>query len=163
MPRYLLFTNNGYKYLKCRLDKGVKAIDYTVVMFNNRNKVIDVLDVKTKKISGGETEELLIHGDTSYVDVSVREVNGRVIDSERISYYRPLDVLIYTLASSALCFAELVFAQKIINLYFAWWAKGRVFLGASPLYFIIPSLFIGAVCGAMALLNARVKGVRWSK
>ena len=163
MPRYLLFTNNGYKYVKCLLDKGVNSIGYTVVMFNNRDEVIDTVDVMTKRSANNETAALLVHGDTSYVDISLFSINGTAFEKERIAYCRSRDLLIYTAAMTVLCFIETVFVMKMLNLLFSWWAGGKLWADINTALFILPAVFIGLLCGLMALLNARAKKVRWSK
>ena len=161
--RYLLFTDNGYKYLKCRLDEAVRDIEYTVVMFNAENKVIDLIDVKSKDITGGALAPVMIHGDTSYVEILLVSVNGKRLENEETTYYRLIDLLIYTLSSAVLGFIEILFAYNIVNLYFSWWQKGRTWADISSAYFIFPALVIGIICGAMAFLNARAKKIGWSK
>ena len=161
--RYLLFTDNGYKYFKCRIDEKVKDIAYTIVMRNNKNKVIDVIEVKSKNVEGRDLDPVLVHGDTSYVELILNSVNGNAVENEETAHYRLRDLLFYTLAMSVLSFAELVFAYSMINMCFSWWQKGNVWAEISVIYFIIAGLLIGIVCGAMAFLNLRAKKIGWSK
>lgn len=161
--RYLLFTDDGYKYFKCRIDEKVKDLEYTLIMRNNRSKVIDVIDVRAKNVEGRDLEPVLVHGDTSYVELILNSVNGKAVDNEETAHYRIRDLLFYTLSMAALSFAELMFAYVVINMYFSWWRKGNIWAEISVVYFIIAGLVIGIVCGAMAFLKLRSKKIGWSK
>ena len=163
IDRYLLFTDNGYKYFKCRIDEKVKEFEYTVIMRNNKDKVIDVIEVKAKNVEGRDIEPVLIHGETSYVELILNSVNGRAVENQETAHYRIRDVLIYSLCMAALSFAELIFAYNMINMCFAWWRRGKEWAEISVIYFIIAGLLIGIVCGAMAFLNLRAKKIGWSK
>ena len=163
MPRYVLFTNNGYKYVKCLLDTGVHSIGYTVVMFNNRNQVIDIVDVKDERILNNETEALLVHEDTSYVDISLFSVNKRTYEKEKLTYCKLRDLYIYMGAMALLCFVELTFIQEIARLYFSWWTEEMVWTDIDGGYLVLFAIFIGALCGLMAFLNVRSKKIRWTK
>lgn len=163
MPRYILFTNNGYKYVKCLLDSGVNSVGYTVVMFNNLNRVIDIIDVKSERTLNNETMALLVHGDTSYVDISIFSVNGMMFEKENIAYCKVRDLFTYTAAMSLLCFVELVIVQKILNLYFSWWTRGILWADIGIGYLLLFAVFIGVLCGAMAFLKVRSKKIRWAK
>lgn len=163
VDRYVLFTDKGYKYVQCRLDESVREIAYTVMMFNNRNKVIDVIDVKAKSVTGGALAPLPLHADTSYVELVLGSVNGETVEEQTITYYRVRDLLLYTLSMAAVSFAELWFAQRMLNVFFSWWKNGTPWGALSLTQLAVPALLIGVVCGALALLNARGKKIGWSK
>ena len=37
---YVLYTENGYKYIKCKIAVGISRLNYDVYAFNNENKLI---------------------------------------------------------------------------------------------------------------------------
>lgn len=160
--RYLLFTDNGYKYIKCKLDKNVNSLNYSVVMFNNQNKIIDVIDVNEKIISGSETKEILIHQDTSYASLVLNSVNGEVFDHEPIIFCRMWNLLLYGFGVSAVSLFQLWISFTAVNEFLkSTFSLGVVNVGIST--FIVPSLIIGILAGAIAYVNYRAKGIRWTK
>ena len=75
IPQYLLYTKEGYKYLLLRTDAAVRSISYTLTMIGNTGKVLDVLSLK-EELRSTPPQPFLLHADTSYVALSIREVNG---------------------------------------------------------------------------------------
>ncbi len=161
--RYALFTNEGYKYIKCRLDGGVKRLNYTVIMFNNRSKVIDVIDVNEIKPRNCETNAIAIHQDTSYVSLVLNSVNGDRIDRRALLYCGIGGIIVYSVAVSVSSFAQTLFIYGMINLFLNQFTNAETVLRLNVAEFILPSLFIGIVAGALSYLYVRSKGVRWSK
>jgi hypothetical protein len=82
IPQYLLYTKEGYKYLLCRTDAAVRSISYTLTMLDRKGRVLDVLVVKENSHSL-PPRPLLLHADTSYVALSIREANGLAIRASR--------------------------------------------------------------------------------
>lgn len=162
MDRYILFTNEGYKYLKCRLCGAIDRLEYTVVMFDAKNKVIDVIDVAESKPFRSETSSVMLHHNTAYADVIITSVNGEKITNKSVLCYKVWDIAIYTLAVALLCFGQLSFIYGMINLYLGWFGLAEYLLRLNVVDFIIPSLIIGVIMGAFAYLNGHAKGVRGS-
>ncbi len=162
MDRYILFTNDGYKYIKCRICAEADNLEYSVVMFNRKNKVIDVIDVTEVNPFRSETAPVMLHHETAYVDVIVKSVNGEKITKKNLLCYKVWDIGIYVLAVSALCFGQLSFFYGMINLYLGWFGLTEYLLHLNVADFIIPSIIIGVIMGAFAYLNGHSKGVRGS-
>ena len=163
VSQYLLFTNDGYKYIKCRVDNGVRKLNYSVVMFNNQNKVIDVMDVNERIAEKGESSAVLIHPDTSYAMLMLNSVNGENIKNPQILCYRFLDIGIYMSAVSLASFAELTFIFTSVNTVCKWLFNTPLTQNVTVAMFILPAFAVGCVAGALAYLYARGKGVRWVK
>ena len=158
--RYLLFVNDGYKYFKCRVDSGVKYIKYTLIMVNNKDRVIDTVEVEENigdSIDGGA---ILLHPDTSYVALSVESVNGMAIRPQSVSYYSLARLGIYFAAVTLLSFFELLIAsscvEKFVRLVFA---VTLPITGLSGRYFLW-SLLIAVISLSCLLLYCRRKGIR---
>ncbi len=161
--RYTLFTNDGYKYIKCHVDSGVRKLNYSVVMFNNRNKVIDVIDINEIKPRNCETDTVGIHQDTSYVSLVLNSVNGEKLESRPLIYCGIGRIIAYGAVVAALSLAQLVLMYGMINVYIDLLFKDAEFLVLNVTDFLLPSLFIGIVAGVFSYLYTRHKGVRWSK
>ena len=97
VPQYLLIVKGGYKHLVCRINESIELLTYSVVMFNNRNRILDVLDVEETTNGGSETAPLLLHGDTSYVALLPTSFNGRLLPAEKRFYRTPLQYLLFFL------------------------------------------------------------------
>lgn len=161
--RYTLFTNDGYKYIKCRVDSGVKKLNYSVVMFDNRNKVIDVLDINEIKPRNCETDTVAIHQDTSYVSLVLNSVNGEMLEGRPIVCCAFGKIIAYGAAVAALSFAQVILMYGMINVYIDLLFKNVEFLVLNVTDFVLPSLVIGFFAGVASYLYTRHKGVRWSK
>lgn len=161
--RYVLFVSEGYKYLKCRVDEAVGYINYTVVMFNNKNKVIDVIDVKERDLKDAETGAVRLHPDTSYISLIPNSVNGVRIHNEKIMYRRILDVCIYGVLLSFASYIQMI-VTWIATLVAYRWISGGTELQIALTYegLWLPALLIGAVAVALIAINDRRKGLRWA-
>lgn len=160
---YALFTHEGYKYVKCRLNENVKRLGYSVIMFNNRDKVIDVIDVDEIISDGLETDSLLIHQDTSYISLRINSVNGIEINKEALFCCKIGCLGIYGAAVSALTYTQfmlLFFAlDRLEGL-----AHGLGLISdLSAWVFVIPALLIGAIASLSLYRRSRAKGLRWLK
>ncbi len=157
--KYALFTNDGYKYLKCLVDKGVSVMEYSVIMLNNRDKVIDVLDVRSK-IGGSETKEVLLHPDTSYVAVNLESVNGMGVKGTVECRYKLSRVCAYFLAVAAASFAELyLMAYTVEDLLNTAFELG-VTLTQSTASYIAWSVLAAGLSVAVLLIYSGRKGIK---
>ncbi|MBQ8322334.1 MAG: hypothetical protein IJX91_00020 [Clostridia bacterium] len=75
IKQYVLAERWGKKELMCKLDPELSYISYDVVLFNNRNKVFDVLTVKELIENKGYTKVLALPEETSYVSVVVNQAD----------------------------------------------------------------------------------------
>lgn len=163
VSRYLLLTQNGYKYFRCKPDASVERMQYSIVMFNNRNRVIDVIDVAEERIREEESAMVMLHPDTSYISLALCSVNGICVKHEKLVCCRFWQLAAFTAAMCALSFAHMTFMTRTVAMYDAWWGQGSLVARITPIYLLIPSVGIGAVAGALAFLNHRAKGIRWSR
>lgn len=159
VQRYAILTNDGYKYIKCCLDKTVKSLKYRVVMFNRKNRIIDIINVSETVGRAGESQFVMLHQDTSYVAFSLTEVNGVLMKKDSLLYCNPFGIVAYAFAVAALSFTELLFVaigySELMSLY------GQTYQIADSLQmYILPAVVIGAVCCVFLLLYRRKRGVR---
>ena len=74
IPLYALYTEDGYKYLKCKATERVSYLRYDVYAFDNRNKLIDIIGVAEAIGADRYTDNVSLPPATSYVRLVVRGV-----------------------------------------------------------------------------------------
>ena len=162
VPTYILFTNDGCKYLKCKLDISVKQMAYSVVMFNRKNRVVDVIDVLEKVNASGETSPVLLDPRTSYIRLVPTCVNGKYFNQKSIICCRLWRLFIYGFVMWILSFLQMAVMTAAIR-----WCNDRWFhldLAAdiSVGSMIFSALCIGVAMSVIVFLYNRKKGVRWT-
>ena len=159
--RYALFTKDGYKLLKCKLDISVERLSYSVVMFDRRNRVIDVISVSEKYISNEETKSVTLHPRTSYIALVLESVNDECIDSRQIMCCKLWRLPIFMASVGTVSFLMMTIIVKVISQYDKWWLKIGLLNGLSVSDFMFPVCCLGIIAGIWAFLGIRAKGVRW--
>ena len=157
--KYLLFTSDGYKYVRCCFDCGVNKISYTVVMLNNNDKVIDVISVTEDVKRHGASANVMLHPDTSYVAVTVSRVNGLV--NKKISVYNKVSGLIgYFIAVSAASISAILVTRAILPelVYRTFGSEMESSIGVAKI--IVFGFLISAAVTVLYLIGAARKGIR---
>lgn len=160
VKRYAIFTSNGYKYIKCKLDSEVERLTYTVVMINNRNRVVDVIRVSDTVGGAEHTNSVMLHEDTSYVAFVLNSANGETVNEGGVMYCKPLGLVLYMLAVCVLSFAALALSAIVLSEILATAFMVEYSLLKSLPIYIVPSVMIGAICTALLLLYRNKNGVR---
>ncbi len=161
--QYALYTNLGYKYLKCKLDEEILHVKYTVVMFNKDNKILDVLNVNERNIPGTESKEIRLHHSTSYISLSVLEANGKPLESKTAVCCKLWRLITYSTLVAAACLFETLFIKEI-TVSFSLSLFGTLFpANATPMATILlMSLAIGLTVGFLTYIHHYVKGIKWT-
>ena len=163
VPRYLLFTEDGYKYISCKLDESVNKIKYSVVMFNNRNRVVDVIDAFETKMTSSVTTPVMLHQDTSYVSLIPDTVNKTRLKHPAVLCCHFWQLAIYAAVVGAISFLHMFYLKKMVSIYDAMWVGSGIADGVSDVSFIFPAFAIAAIAAFIAFRHNRKKGIRWSK
>ena len=156
--KHLLFTLDGYKYIQFLLDAGVKSYTANVVCFDNRNKVIDVLELSESMVASSVSCPLRLHHKTSYVATVLRSVNKTEIPGAPYMKIRLSRSYGYLLAVSALTFLEFVHIMITVNRICD--LIDRVAFNVSYAFFILPALAVGVACLGVTLIGRIKKGVK---
>ena len=157
--KYALFVNDGYKYLKCCLDAGVKTLKFEIIMLNNRDEVIDVLSVNTTVANTSETKEILLHPDTSYVALNLDSVNGFELKKENYSYYTLRQLIVYFGLVLFTVFIEMLIAAKTLGVFLSFVLRRTVVLtSASALYFLL-SIAVAVIAVILVAIFSAAKGI----
>lgn len=73
--KYLLFEYKGKKYIKCRIADDVDSLRYEVALFDNKNRLIKIVDVAENIVNRCETKSTPIPQNTSYASIVLKKVN----------------------------------------------------------------------------------------
>ncbi len=95
IKQYIVSLNSGDKYLKCKVDKRIDKMSYTVIAIDAGDKVIDMIDVEDIVAKNGYTKAVVLPTDTSYVDIIVNEVNGCIVADRDKILFSGRSMLIY--------------------------------------------------------------------
>lgn len=155
VPRYVLYTVDGFKYVQLLLGQGVESYHARIVMVNNKNRVIGMIELS--EITGGASKSRSVRLDdrTSYVAVSVSRVNGENISEPKFAYTSCLWIAVYLVCAAALSF--LMFRQMYCTADEIFAIFGAAMPSRLDLsFFFIPSLLIG-ITSVGVLLRARMK------
>ncbi len=76
---YILFVDDGVKYIRCKVTDSVECIGYSAVVFDRRNRIIDVVRVTDAIGPAGCTKRVALPMETSYVTLLLDSVNEESI------------------------------------------------------------------------------------
>lgn len=160
IKKYALIESGGHKYFKCLADEFVRTVQYSIVMIDNRNRVIDVLEVDESPNRSTMCGPIFLHSSTSYIALTVHAVNERLLEDSATSYYLARDVGLYALAVGVLSFMEMMTASNLISTMINAASAGSVDLGGGHGSLVWPSILIGALAAVILLFNCSKKNVR---
>lgn len=147
IKKYVLFAYNDRKYIKCKLADDVDSLRYEVAVYNNKNKLIKVLDVAENISKKGETKNTDLPANASYASVVLKCVN----EEERFDTLRrfsPMNIGIFAAITSALTLAYGLFVRGVI-LEIADLAELSISIGIG--FNVVSSLLVSAVVVALSV------------
>ena len=134
-------------------------MSYCVVMFNNRNKVIDSIELSERIGDLPRTRDLLLHHKTSYIALILKGVNEEDVETKKYMYYSVVDLVVYTLLVSVFSFAFIWLCAFIANAFIEMvFSSKTVLLDYIPQY-IPGGIFVGLVCMVLFILNGGKNGI----
>lgn len=113
ISNYALYTEDGYKYMKCKATDKVHVLRYDVYAFNNRNKLIDIIGVTEVLAEGGYTAAVSLPPDTSYVRFVLRKVDNELF-TKRV--YVDYSIARYIICAAVVALATALEAVFIYSL-----------------------------------------------
>ena len=102
IKQYILSSNHGEKYIKCKLDKRINSIRFDVIAMDSADRVIEIIQVDDPVMLDGMTRGALLPSNTSYVSVIVKEVNSRIVEAEK-QLSLPLGKAVIYVVLSVIC------------------------------------------------------------
>ena len=148
IKQYIICSENGAKYLRCYVNNRVRYIEYDVHVFNNKNKLIDIIGVNELLGGGDISGAVKLPADTSYVSLILRNADGMYWNRERRAHYSYVSCAIYGGVSALL----IAIVGMLTNSFV------RAFCHTSDIVFptdfaaFLISLIVGLVLGGVIVL-----------
>ena len=158
LNKQLLFTLDGYKYVQFKLDRAVKSYSAEVLCFDNKNKVIDLLYISEGDVPAALSCPVRLPHKTSYVATVLKSVNKKQIDSPPYMKTHFSKAYLYLGVVSVLTFLEFLHVYETVNGIVGVFDKTGFTVNRA--LFILPSVFIGAVCLFITLFARVKKGIK---
>lgn len=114
IKEYALLKIDNMLYLKLKIDKSVSYIEYTVVLFNAKNKPFSTLTVCDEIAHAGFTEEISLPSETSYVAVYPENVDGRITGEGFKTNVSKDGIAAYVILSTLLFIAQSIFTPMFV-------------------------------------------------
>lgn len=110
---YALYTEDGYKYIKCKAADDVTFLKYDVYAFDNRNNIIDVIGVTESLAQDRYTTAVSLPPDTSYVRFVLRVVDNKYRSNRIVAGY---SIIRYGICAGVVALATAIEASLIYSL-----------------------------------------------
>ena len=158
VSKYALFTSEGKKYIRLRVDKRINYLRYDVVTFDRRGRLLDVLEVSERLSSAGSPRAVRLPAATAYASVLPRQVDGEHTGKDLAVVYSPIGIAVFTaLTVLTTVFVAFLIRNEIPNLLY----YGDEFLIYPPAgkTFIL-SVALGAVNALWVVLMHYLHAIR---
>lgn len=150
IKQYALSCLDDDKYIKCRIGDKVKYISFDVLAYDNRDSLIDIIEISERVATAGYTRSVLLPVQTSYVSVILRYADKNYSDSSRVIGYDKKGLLTYAVLTFVTTVIQSVLmlglADKIWDCFF----KPQTFVDGASI--VIRSVVIGALASVLILL-----------
>ena len=104
VSQYVLYSENGDKYIKCKVNERVHSVKYDLTLYDRKNKAFDRIEV-FQTAENGYTSAVMLPSDTSFVHMNICDVNETPIKEKEAEVYS---------MARALCFFATVFVLTFI-------------------------------------------------
>jgi hypothetical protein len=158
VSKYALFTSEGKKYIRLRVDKRINYLRYDVVTFDRRGRLLDVLEVSERLSSAGSPRAVRLPAATAYASVLPRQVDGEYTGKDLAVVYSPIGIAVFTaLTVLTTVFIAFLIRNEIPSLLY----YGDEFLASPPAgkTFIL-SVVLGAVNALWVVLMHYLHAIR---
>ena len=112
IEQYILSAHGDEKFIKCKIHEEIRSLEYDVIVFDSRDKVVDVISVKDPVKQKGTTGAVSLPLETSYVSVTVRVVNRVRVTKKPTITYSYLGALAYSIICSGITVGLTMGIQK---------------------------------------------------
>jgi hypothetical protein len=130
VKKYMLFSYEGNKYIRCMFDGEVKTAFFELVIYDNQNVIIKTEDVFVELTQGFYSQAILLPAQTSHACLTVLEINGSGVkrDADEVKWYRAHMRKRRGLFAALAAFITLVesaLVTGIINYFLDFWLEKR--------------------------------------
>ena len=112
VSHYALYTEDGYKSIRCKVQSGINSLKYDVYTFDNKNNLIEIIAVEEVLGEDRYTSAVSLPPQTSYARFVLRKVDDKcfsnkiLVDYDKSSYIKcAILVAIATVVESTLLYA----------------------------------------------------------
>ena len=147
VKQYAIVKSDGYKYLQCDMDSGVRRLVYSVIMFDCNDKILDVIEVEEITSRRPFTQTVYLHSDTSYIAFILNSVNMQELPNGAVSYYNLRDVSVFGGAVALLTFCLMPLTGALISRFLEITAGCVV-----NAELLLPSLFTAILAGVLSVV-----------
>ena len=112
--QYVLYTEKGRKYIKCKLDRRVENVKYELVVYDRKDNPIDVLQISQTPGEGGYTPAVLLPSETSYVNFQLGSVNKADLSEKDVDIYDVKRAFLFFIVVFALTISIGLLANYVI-------------------------------------------------
>lgn len=110
---YALYTEDGYKYIRCKVADDVSLLKYDVYAFDNHDNIIDIIEVTETVDNDRYTSALSLPPDTSYVRFVLRAADKKYLSNKVLADY---SVIQYAICAGVVALATAIEAALIYSL-----------------------------------------------
>jgi hypothetical protein len=162
IPQYILSDNNGERFLKCLLNPEVFSLHYYVFSFDAQDRPVQVLEVEDPIPTRGVSKAVPLPLNTSYVTISLKNVNGKTFQSNKLGYSM-IKMLVYLAITVTLTILEALMIKQgmlyLADLLFAYSDMASPNYGAT----LFTAMAIGIVYALIVVSTRFIKGSRINK
>ena len=157
--KYALFTLDGYKYLQLKNGDVTKSYSARVITFNNRHRIIDILDITESLSVASTSSPIRLNDKTSYIALILNEANGKKICNQDYMKMTVEDMVKYLIAMFVFTLAEALHIVATMNGVSAI-AENMKPLEVNYATALLPALIVALLCLAVTLGVRMKKGVK---
>lgn len=144
--QYTLMEIHGIKFIKCKIAPNINSINYDVIAFDCHGKMIDIVGVKEIVSEPGYTSAVGLPADTSYASIVLRKVDRIYSCKAKIAEYRPISLLIFSIATILLSVAEVYFIKNLVDAFLSIFSISFTYFELSPVFYPISAAILGFLC-----------------
>jgi len=160
VKQYVLVEKKGAKFIKCKINEGIRDIRYEVAVFNAANKMIDVVGVSETIAERGYTRAVALPPETSYVMFFLKEARGQVIkyvDKSKLVVYNTASYLSYLIATVITTVLESLLLKYMIDLIFETSEANLPVSDFGIAGLVLSAAVVGAVYAALVIMFYKTK------
>ena len=112
--QYVLYSENGAKYIKCKTNKKIQSVKYELVVYDRKNTPIEILQISQTVEDGGYTSAVMLPYETAYVDFQLCAANNVEFKEKNVDIYDGKHALLFLLSVFALTISIALLANYVI-------------------------------------------------
>lgn len=154
VSKYALYTEDGFKYLICKTNSKVKNISYDIYVFDNQNKLRDIIAISETLKKAGYTKAVALPPETSYIRFVLRRADSEYFSNQIIAEYSPKRYWICAVVVGLATLVEAILVYSFAGDLLTKALRLRITINSVG-GMIFMSLIIAAITGGLTVLAYR--------